>query len=105
MVDVRPTGSSKKADHFLQVDVGSDFEVLTTLRLLVRGLEPPVDTVGGVPVTQLKELVERMKSCRYGVAFMGMGLTMASARQLNVCLLYTSPSPRDGLLSRMPSSA
>ena len=24
---------------------------------------------------------------------------------LNDCLLYTSPSPRDGLLSRMPSSA
>src|SRR5665647_3159254 len=24
---------------------------------------------------------------------------------LNICLLYTSPSPRDGLLSRMPSSA
>ena len=24
---------------------------------------------------------------------------------LYVCLLYTSPSPRDGLLSRMPSSA
>ena len=22
-----------------------------------------------------------------------------------VCLLYTSPSPRDGILSRMPSSA
>ena len=25
--------------------------------------------------------------------------------ELNSCLLYTSPSPRDGLLSRMPSSA
>ena len=25
--------------------------------------------------------------------------------ELLVCLLYTSPSPRDGLLSRMPSSA
>ena len=25
--------------------------------------------------------------------------------QDNSCLLYTSPSPRDGLLSRMPSSA
>ena len=25
--------------------------------------------------------------------------------QLQGCLLYTSPSPRDGLLSRMPSSA
>ena len=26
-------------------------------------------------------------------------------RGMLVCLLYTSPSPRDGLLSRMPSSA
>ena len=25
--------------------------------------------------------------------------------KFNICLLYTSPSPRDGLLSRMPSSA
>ena len=25
--------------------------------------------------------------------------------EYNHCLLYTSPSPRDGLLSRMPSSA
>ena len=24
---------------------------------------------------------------------------------VDACLLYTSPSPRDGLLSRMPSSA
>src|SRR5665647_161174 len=30
------------------------------------------------------------------------GLTLALN---NICLLYTSPSPRDGLLSRMPSSA
>ena len=28
-----------------------------------------------------------------------------STQQLDICLLYTSPSPRDGLLSRMPSSA
>ena len=27
------------------------------------------------------------------------------AAQSGACLLYTSPSPRDGLLSRMPSSA
>src|SRR5680860_645496 len=27
------------------------------------------------------------------------------ARYPTICLLYTSPSPRDGLLSRMPSSA
>ena len=30
---------------------------------------------------------------------------LALLNQLAPCLLYTSPSPRDGLLSRMPSSA
>ena len=30
---------------------------------------------------------------------------MAEKYQHSPCLLYTSPSPRDGLLSRMPSSA
>ena len=31
--------------------------------------------------------------------------TKPSNQPANACLLYTSPSPRDGLLSRMPSSA
>ena len=30
---------------------------------------------------------------------------LARSRATMACLLYTSPSPRDGLLSRMPSSA
>ena len=34
----------------------------------------------------------------------GMGY-LVGAQAYWVCLLYTSPSPRDGLLSRMPSSA
>ena len=41
-----------------------------------------------------------------------LGIVLESARRrglppdhLLFCLLYTSPSPRDGLLSRMPSSA
>ena len=42
----------------------------------------------------------------YGAS--GYGRTRAEAEyytHFNDCLLYTSPSPRDGLLSRMPSSA
>ena len=35
-------------------------------------------------------------------ALQRLGLTAA---EVTTCLLYTSPSPRDGLLSRMPSSA
>ena len=30
---------------------------------------------------------------------------LLSSTMNDICLLYTSPSPRDGLLSRMPSSA
>ena len=30
---------------------------------------------------------------------------ISAGHKINACLLYTSPSPRDGLLSRMPSSA
>ncbi|HSL96838.1 MAG TPA: formylmethanofuran dehydrogenase subunit B [Thermoleophilia bacterium] len=88
-VDVRETGTAKKADRFLQVDPGCDYEVLSTLRLLVQGGEPEGQTVGGVPVADLKELVERLKACRYGLFFMGMGLTMTAARQLNVAELFT----------------
>ena len=32
-------------------------------------------------------------------------ITLTATGTLGSCLLYTSPSPRDGLLSRMPSSA
>ena len=35
--------------------------------------------------------------------FLAVGSSLAN--KAIVCLLYTSPSPRDGLLSRMPSSA
>ena len=34
-----------------------------------------------------------------------VGAMLAAATGVVGCLLYTSPSPRDGLLSRMPSSA
>ena len=33
------------------------------------------------------------------------GLAGVSASQVEICLLYTSPSPRDLSTSRMPSSA
>ena len=35
----------------------------------------------------------------------GFALLADSHISIHTCLLYTSPSPRDGLLSRMPSSA
>ena len=40
-----------------------------------------------------------------GVQFERWNHAHGCRKWFNICLLYTSPSPRDGLLSRMPSSA
>ena len=49
-----------------------------------------------VAVSQAKDIVHVHKS---------PPMRMYAVCRLRVCLLYTSPSPRDGLLARMPSSA
>ena len=41
----------------------------------------------------------------FGIDKFANVLTNDWTKYLATCLLYTSPSPRDGLLSRMPSSA
>jgi formylmethanofuran dehydrogenase subunit B len=91
VVDVRPTTSTRLADQFLQVEPGADFEVLTTLRGLVQGKEDAIaaEIVGGVPLVALGELTEQLKGCRFGVAFMGMGLTQTSGRDLAVSELFS----------------
>lgn len=88
VVDVRPTASANLADHFIQITPGTDFEVLTTLRALVQGKEIEAESVGGVPLIQWQELVNRLKACHFGVFFMGMGLTMSGAREYNVAELF-----------------
>ena len=40
-----------------------------------------------------------------GAGIVGTVAKTGTLELINDCLLYTSPSPRDGLLSRMPSSA
>jgi len=85
LVDVRRTKSAQVADIFLQVKPGKDFELLWALRALVKGRKvgPEIAQVTGVPLATLEDLVERMKSCRYGVLLFGMGLTMTRGRHFN----------------------
>jgi formylmethanofuran dehydrogenase subunit B len=75
VVDVRPTASSAMADVFLQVEPGRDFEVLWTLRGLIHGQEPELGTVLGASLDALRDLAQRMKTCRCGIMFFGLGLS------------------------------
>ena len=54
-------------------------------------------------VTNSKSNLE-VKVCQL-VRLMRSGNVIKMSKRSGSCLLYTSPSPRDGLLSRMPSSA
>ncbi len=85
LVDVRTTKSAPVADIFIKVKPGTDFEVLWALRALVKGrrVDPSIEGRTGVPLSTMTDLVERMKNCRYGVFFFGMGLTMTRGRHFN----------------------
>jgi formylmethanofuran dehydrogenase subunit B len=87
VIDVRRTPSAKAADQFIQIRPGSDYEVLTVMRALLKGEELDVEEVGGIPVTVLKTLVEQLKSCRFGSIHWGMGLTMSRGKHMNVMAL------------------
>ena len=61
---------------------------------------------GGGSGIGLAGAIELVKAGAHVVISGRTAATNASAlAHLQTCLLYTSPSPRDGLLSRMPSSA
>ena len=85
LVDVRRTPSAPVADLFIQIKPGHDFELLWALRAFVKGrkVDPNLAERTGVPLATMEALVQRMKSCRYGVLFFGMGLTMTRGRHFN----------------------
>ncbi len=84
VADVKPTATTELADVFLPIEPGRDFEALTTLRNLVRGLPVNPSASCGAPLYLLEDLAKRMKACRYGVVFFGLGLSMTGSGQHNV---------------------
>jgi len=84
VVDVRRTRSADIADYFLQVEPNKDYEIFQALRLLLKDEELEVDSVGGVPVEVLEDLVDVLVGCEFGVLFFGVGLTMSEGKLRNI---------------------
>ena len=68
-------------------------------RTIKEGFESLAKIIIGqqISTSVAKSLIDKLKKD-------GM-LNEKEMSEASICLLYTSPSPRDGLLSRMPSSA
>ena len=89
------------------------------IHILIQWRKDGDKTIAGLAVADGVPTLHMWESMMTGVAlttFKGRLMTLATeARaeaaevtrqgEITACLLYTSPSPRDGLLSRMPSSA
>ena len=89
VVDVRRTRTAKNADIFLQIKPNRDYECLQALRAILKGEKLDVDEVGGIPIEALINLAERMKGCKFGIIFFGMGLTMTRGKHLNIAAAIT----------------
>ena len=78
---------SKTTFEILMTGKANDDEIFDFLTLLSEKGEVSDEIAGGVFVLREKSKRVNVSDC------------------IDTCLLYTSPSPRDTILSRMPSSA
>jgi formylmethanofuran dehydrogenase subunit B len=84
VVDVAETATAQRADLFVKLEPGSDFDAIWTLRLLVRGIQPAADAAAGLPMEALADLAARMKLCNSGAVYFGRGLATRSLGHANV---------------------
>jgi formylmethanofuran dehydrogenase subunit B len=84
VIDVRKSMTAEIADYFIQVEPNKDYELMQAVRALVKDEELDVDQVGGVPVDYLREVVDTLVNCKFGVIFFGMGLTQSAGKFRNI---------------------
>ena len=98
-------------EDVLRMHLSRQAEQIEQPALIVPEEEIEKNTVPDPSIQEEQEDGSTMSAFGADVAKMflrtGQGAATFAADSVNVvgCLLYTSPSPRDGLLSRMPSSA
>ncbi|MBU6996685.1 MAG: formylmethanofuran dehydrogenase subunit B [Theionarchaea archaeon] len=77
VVDVRATASARIATTFVKTEPGTDFENISLMRAYLKGKRDSLPD-------ELRDLVEKMKTCTFGIIFFGLGLTMSKGKHLNV---------------------
>lgn len=89
VIDVRYTLTAKFADKFIQIEQGKDYEFVNALRTALRFDQIQKDTVAGVPVEEIEEIAEMLRSCEFGVIFFGQGVTHTTGKGRNIDALFS----------------
>ncbi len=89
VIDVRNTLTAKSANKFIQIEQGKDYEFINAVRTALR-LEPiQKESVAGVPVEEIEEFAEMIRSCEFGVLFFGQGVTQTIGKGRNIDALFS----------------
>ena len=84
VIDSDDNQTAPRADLVLRLGPERDFEALWALRALIRGDSVATHHNLGAPLETLRDLAARMKACRTGVIFFGLGLSRRGLGHLNV---------------------
>jgi formylmethanofuran dehydrogenase subunit B len=84
-VDPRKSITAENSDLHLQIKPNTDYELISALLTLLHGKTPhqSVEETTGVSISQMEEMIEMMKSCNFGVIYVGLGIASSLGKHRN----------------------
>ncbi len=89
VIDSRETATSRLADEFLRIEHGADAALIARLRQILAGGDVETTAVAGLPHDVVVSLANRLKGCRYGAIFFGIGTASSPTAQEDVVSLLS----------------
>jgi formylmethanofuran dehydrogenase subunit B len=88
IIDVRKSRTGKFANQVLEVEPNKDYELISAMRMILKGKNVKEKEVAGIPVKTLNQVIETWKTQEFGVIFVGLGLSMSRGKYRNIEALY-----------------
>jgi formylmethanofuran dehydrogenase subunit B len=85
-VDPRRSITAEMSNIHIQLNAGTDYELLSAMLSLLHGIKPhpSVEKITGIAVDEMKDILNMMKRCNYGVIYLGSGITSSPGKHRNV---------------------
>jgi formylmethanofuran dehydrogenase subunit B len=84
-IDPRRSITAENSDLHLQLKPNTDYELISALITLLHGKRPhpAVEETTGIPISQMEEMLEMMKSCNFGAIYVGLGIASSYGKHRN----------------------
>ncbi|MDN5294797.1 MAG: formylmethanofuran dehydrogenase subunit [Methanosarcinales archaeon] len=90
-VDPRRTPTAEASDLHVQLNPNTDYELLSALLTILHGKDPhpSVEDITGVPIPIMEQMVDMMKSCKFGSIYVGLGIASSYGKHRNAEMAMT----------------